>query len=393
MRRAFALHGGAVHPNGTNFRRASKLDIVARMRRLEATNMLKEGRPSWLELCERVPPMELHSLQVQSRKIRSPYPQMIKFLLAKYPDLRFQDCYVDGNEWGVGMDAYRNDHPVMQFVGKQLSLMNTGSSKKDAFKETEKYFYERRIRKESEHKVMLAMALEHGVQPMFTSGKAYLDNEIAKAELEHLNRIRRRLSDLKGEAQRKQATEVAETGQERPSKPTLRVRQQEERQRLGEQARLRMLAVPLPKDPSPKQMHELPLSDADLESMAAPDVSDIPPDDLDVPLDSLKAPADNVDAEVRTSDSLDREDVVQARPGHQDLSLVIMPRQVSGTARKTKHIRDVGRMIGDNRTLGEGHDDIDAGRGRRRRATTEDLDREDDLDDLDDLDPPGGRKR
>ena len=25
-----------------------------------------------------------------------------------------QDCYVDGNDWSAGNDAYRDDHPVMQ---------------------------------------------------------------------------------------------------------------------------------------------------------------------------------------------------------------------------------------------------------------------------------------
>jgi len=44
-----------------------------------------------------------------------------------------QDCYVDGNDWSAGNDAYRDDHPVMQFVGKQLEIMRMeGTSKKEA---------------------------------------------------------------------------------------------------------------------------------------------------------------------------------------------------------------------------------------------------------------------
>lgn len=32
-----------------------------------------------------------------------------------------------------GLDHYAVDHPVMQFVANQLSLMNRGMSQKDAF--------------------------------------------------------------------------------------------------------------------------------------------------------------------------------------------------------------------------------------------------------------------
>jgi len=163
-----------------------------------------------------VPPMENHNLNLQVRKIRNPYPQMVNFLLKKYPDLRFQDCYVDGNDWSVGNDTFRDDHPVMQFVARQLDFMNQGLSKKEAFRETEKVFRERREYLEREQKVMMAMALNSGLAPMFSTGRAYLEVESAKSEAAHLQGIRRQLRSLKQaeferqeEERRKVATEKA----------------------------------------------------------------------------------------------------------------------------------------------------------------------------------------
>ncbi|CAL1169621.1 unnamed protein product [Cladocopium goreaui] len=180
---------GACHPNGSNFQRVARLDVVNRVRRLSEVGLLKE-RPKWLNWCERVPPMENHNLQLQTRTVRSPYPQMVNFLLKKYPDLRFQDCYVDGNDWSAGNDAYRDDHPVMQFVGKQLEIMRMeGTSKKEAFKRTEEHFRERRRNLETEQKLMMAMAVKAGFQPMFCTGRAYLEVEKARLESTHLKKI------------------------------------------------------------------------------------------------------------------------------------------------------------------------------------------------------------
>lgn len=44
------------------------------------------------------------------------------------------------SEWGdalgvLGQDAYRADHPAMQFVALQLRLMNQGMTKAAAFKQ------------------------------------------------------------------------------------------------------------------------------------------------------------------------------------------------------------------------------------------------------------------
>jgi len=115
---------------------------------------------------------------------------MVNFLLKKYPDLRFQDCYVDGNDWSAGNDAYRDDHPVMQFVGKQLELMRTeGLNKKEAFSQTEKHFRERRQHLETEQKLMMATAVKAGFQPMFCTGRAYLEVEKARLESQHLQKI------------------------------------------------------------------------------------------------------------------------------------------------------------------------------------------------------------
>mmetsp|Transcript_67393 Transcript_67393/g.161634 ORF Transcript_67393/g.161634 Transcript_67393/m.161634 type:complete len:226 (+) Transcript_67393:112-789(+) len=194
---------GAIHPNGSNFRRVCRLDIVARTRRLVDSGLLKE-RPKWLEWCERVPPMENHNLNLQARKIRNPYIQLVNFLLKKYPDLRFQDCYVDGNDWSVGNDVFRDDHPVMQFVARQLELMNQGMSKKQAFKEVEEMFRERRKHLEREQKIMMALAVQDDHVPMFqmhSTGKAYLEMVKAQEEMEHLNSIRKKLKGLKGQAE------------------------------------------------------------------------------------------------------------------------------------------------------------------------------------------------
>lgn len=196
--------GGAIYPNGTNFRRVARLDVVSRVRRLCETKLL-EKRPQWLEWCERVPPLENHSLHLQAREIRNPYRQLVDHLLKKHPDLRFQDCYVDGNDWSKGNDAYRDDHPVMQFVATQLQLMRMGEdgkalSKKEAFERTEELFRERRSWLEQNQKVMMAMALEKGLQPMFSTGAAYLQAETARAEEAHLQIIRRVLRERREQA-------------------------------------------------------------------------------------------------------------------------------------------------------------------------------------------------
>jgi len=212
---------GAIHPNGSNFRRVARLDIVARVRRMVQSNLVE--RPKWLDHCERVPPIENHSLNLQARTVRSPYPQMIRFLLHKYPNLRFQDCYVDGNDWGAGQDQYRADHPVMQFVARQLHYMRTqGKNKVQAFRLAEEDFRERARCLEREQKVTMAMALDQhlepafkgisgrsvtmgtlqdaGLGPMFSTGQAYLHSEMAKAEAAHLNKIRRELRRMRRHA-------------------------------------------------------------------------------------------------------------------------------------------------------------------------------------------------
>jgi len=195
---------------------------VARVRRLCESGLLAE-RPRWLEWCERVPPMENHSLRLQSKTVRNPYPQMVNHLLKKYPDLRFQDCYVDGNDWSVGNDTYRDDHPVMQFVARQLDFMRTeGLSKKEAFARTEELFRERRRHLEREQKVMMALAMDSGLAPMFTTGRAYLQAERANNEAAHLSTIRKQLRMLKWEAmerkerqqQQQQQQAQAEAGKE-----------------------------------------------------------------------------------------------------------------------------------------------------------------------------------
>lgn len=155
--------------------------------------------------------MENHNLHLQARTIRNPYPQMVDFLLKKYPDLRFQDCYVDGNDWSAGNDAYRDDHPVMQFVAQQLKLMREeGLTKREAFKRTEDIFRERRESLEREQKVMMAMAIKEGFKPMFSTGRAYLEVEKARIESGHLTRIISALRKQRASAEETRDSEAAQ---------------------------------------------------------------------------------------------------------------------------------------------------------------------------------------
>ncbi|KAF8822007.1 hypothetical protein IE077_000118 [Cardiosporidium cionae] len=189
---------GAIHPNGTNFRRISKLDIVARMRLLIQQKVYK--RPKWLAATEKVPPLELQNLKLKDKTISNPYFGLVKTVLQKYPNLRFQDCFVDGNDWSKGNDTYRDDHPVMQFAAKQLQLMNTGLPKKAAFKQAEKHFYERRLALEKQQKLQMALAVDEKVEPLFTTGQGYWLTQMAKSEQEHLKRILSVLRSMKKNA-------------------------------------------------------------------------------------------------------------------------------------------------------------------------------------------------
>uniref|UniRef100_A0A7S1P697 Small ribosomal subunit protein mS23 n=1 Tax=Vitrella brassicaformis TaxID=1169539 RepID=A0A7S1P697_9ALVE len=162
-------------------------------------------RPKWLTAVERAPPLELHSLQCQARRIHNPYPNMVLHLLKKYPDLRFQDCFVDGNDWSKGNDRYRDDHPAMQFVARQLRLMNEkGYSRKKAFKETEKWFYGLRMELEKRQKILMAQAASASVEPLFTSGQAYWQTQIAEEEDKHLQNIIVKLRENRLEAEGKE---------------------------------------------------------------------------------------------------------------------------------------------------------------------------------------------
>jgi len=85
----------------------------------------------------------------------------------------------------------------MQFVGRQLEIMRTeGVSKKDAFLRTEELFRDRRENLEREQKVMMAMAMDAGLRPMFATGRAYLEAEKARAETAHLDQIRHALRGM-----------------------------------------------------------------------------------------------------------------------------------------------------------------------------------------------------
>ncbi|KAF4693340.1 hypothetical protein FOZ60_011320 [Perkinsus olseni] len=197
---------GHIHPYGTNFYRGYKLDIVGRIRRLAEAGMLTQ-RPPWMQSAERVPPMENLNINFQTRKVKNPYPKLVKFLLRKYPDLRFQDCFVEGNQWTRGNDTYRDDHPVMQFVARQLQLMNNGMDRRRAFKQAEEEFRERRKKLEEQQKIEMAMAWNSAVMPAFGSnrrpnplypnGLAYSRQREAELRELHLRRILSRVRSFR----------------------------------------------------------------------------------------------------------------------------------------------------------------------------------------------------
>ncbi|KAL8270334.1 hypothetical protein Esti_005769 [Eimeria stiedai] len=218
---------GAVHYTGTNFPRLRKLDVVSRVRALTQQRMMQ--RPQWLTYAERAPPLELTNLHLRCRKVPNKYLTLTRELLQKYPDVRFQDCFVDGNETAKGHDTFRADHPAMQFVALQLRLMNQGVPKALAFKQAEEAFRERRAELERRQKLHMAAAVaavasadpaafegapmpsssaplttSEGmglVQPMFTSGQAYRQLRCAESQTKHLLHIRRVLRQLREEAQ------------------------------------------------------------------------------------------------------------------------------------------------------------------------------------------------
>lgn len=214
---------GAIHYTGTNFARLRRLDIVSRVRALTEQRMMQ--RPAWLTYVERAPPLELSNLHLRCRKVPNVYIGLTRTLLRKYPDIRFQDCFVEGNETAKGHDTYRADHPAMQFVAMQLRLMNEGLSKEAAFKKTEDVFRERRAKLESAQKLHIAAAIAAAaaadpaalrkapmpssaaplstaegaglVQPMFTSGRAYWQTKVAESRTKHLLHIRRILREAR----------------------------------------------------------------------------------------------------------------------------------------------------------------------------------------------------
>lgn len=213
------MPAGAVHPNTGNFSRVPRLSVVDRVRKLVAQKAY-EKRPEWLEFAERSPPMELCNLELQKIKLKSPYPAMVRFVLERFPDMRFQDCFVDGNDWSRGNDKYRDDHPVMQFVARQLQLMNSeGISRQEAFERTKSEYLERRLELEKKKKIEMALAQNQRIvpafpAPLYTTGAAIARQREAELEVAHLNHIRRKLRMLRKEIEphdkrRMSAKEVA----------------------------------------------------------------------------------------------------------------------------------------------------------------------------------------
>lgn len=217
------MPSGAVHPNTGNFSRVTRLTVVDRVRKLVA-HKAYETRPEWLQFVERAPPMELTNLKLRDNRIKSPYPAMIRYVLEKFPDMRFQDCFVDGNDWSRGNDKFRSDHPVMQFVARQLELINSGSSRQEAFELTKEEYLNRRLELEKRQKLEMALAQNKRIVPAFgspayasaiyTTGAGIARQREAELEVAHLNHIRRKLRMLRKEIEphdrrRMSAKEVA----------------------------------------------------------------------------------------------------------------------------------------------------------------------------------------
>ena len=194
---------GAIHPNSSNFSRTTRFNVVDRVRRLVAQGAY-ESRPDWLESAERAPPMELDNLNLREIRIRNPYIGMVRHVLKKFPDMRFQDCFVDGNDWSKGNDKFRADHPVMQFVARQLQLINKeGMSRSAAFTKTSQEYLERRKQLEAQHKLDMALACNQRIVPAFsgiyTTGSGIARAQECEIEVIHLNHIRRKLRMLRKE--------------------------------------------------------------------------------------------------------------------------------------------------------------------------------------------------
>ncbi|SOV22063.1 conserved Plasmodium protein, unknown function [Plasmodium sp. DRC-Itaito] len=192
---------GAVHPNGSNFCRFLKYNIVDKMRTLVNTNLY--DTPRWLEWSERAPPMEIYNISLKTKYNNNKYMELVKFLLKKYPHLRFQDCYVEGNNNIKGYDYFRNDHIITQMATHQLYYMNRGYSRKEALEKTEKIFYDRRMDIEKQQKINMCLAIDEKVKPIYTNGYQYLYEKMADNEKAHLSIILNKLRNMKEKLQKK----------------------------------------------------------------------------------------------------------------------------------------------------------------------------------------------
>ncbi|VWU52006.1 conserved protein, unknown function [Hepatocystis sp. ex Piliocolobus tephrosceles] len=193
---------GAVHPTGSNFCRALKYNIVDKMRMLVDTNLY--NKPRWMEWAERAPPMEIHNISLKSRYNNNKYIELVKYLLQKYPHMRFQDCYVEGNNNLKGYDYFRNDHIITQMATHQLYYMNRGYTKKDALEKVEKIFYNRRMMLEKQQKINMCLAIDEKIKPLYTNGYSYLYEKMADNEKAHLKNILNKLKSMKEKLKKKQ---------------------------------------------------------------------------------------------------------------------------------------------------------------------------------------------
>ncbi|SIO73559.1 conserved Plasmodium protein, unknown function [Babesia microti strain RI] len=192
---------------GTNFSvyRRLTLNIVDKMRRLVDNNVY--DRPRWLEWAEITPPLENRNLMNTDRNTFNAYLPLISRLLAKYPHLRFHNCYSQGNEFTKGNDRYNEDHHVMRFVKKQMEFINQGFTKRKSFELTEKHFYRERMEIEKNLKINAALGIDECASTGYTSGYQLYNEkraqDVARSLHSYLTQLRGSLNGYRGKVRPK----------------------------------------------------------------------------------------------------------------------------------------------------------------------------------------------
>jgi len=303
--------------------------------------------------------------------------------------------------------------------------MNKGMSRKEAFKKTEESFRERREYLEREQKVMMAMAVDSGLQPMFSTGSAYLQVQKANIEAAHLQSIRQQLRRLKKAAQVVEqegpaAQELEKTGASEDNSAAEAARRKKEQGLFGvaalrddervQQGHLERQRQELVGDvaamPSVESMVSMDKDDFTslLNAQAASfDTTSQPEDQSAGAMQDTEAaakrPLETIDDEHQDTKSSSEEKQVPdsedtflgaqgaaATPSRAEDTIVVHAKKKSAEApsRKKKDTEGMYRMVSGNRSGGVvGEDLVDEDLSARRRRNRDDND--DDWDDWDDF--------